>query len=138
MKYLYKITFQLDGKHAGQPVQDDENELQYRQAKRGAWKRKQKKIHSEKKNICFVLQYLQFFDVRREIATFLCHYVKVSSLNNYRNIFKKNYILLCIFNYLCTSSLIISNCPIFMWHCIWSINCPKLKLFRCMNIFLRL
>ena len=81
----------MDGKHAGQPVQDDENEPQYRQAKRGAWKRKQKKIHSEKKNICFVLQKFQFFDVRREIATFLCHYVKVSSLNNCRNIFKKNY-----------------------------------------------
>ena len=45
----------MDGKHAGQPVQDDENEPQYRQAKRGAWKRKQKKIHSEKK--IFVLSY---------------------------------------------------------------------------------
>ena len=46
----------MDGKHAGQPVQDDENEPQYRQAKRGAWKRKQKKIHSEEKKI-FVLFY---------------------------------------------------------------------------------
>ena len=51
----------MDGKHAGQPVQDDENEPQYRQAKRGAWKRKQKKIHSEEIKYLFCSTILAIF-----------------------------------------------------------------------------